>query len=181
MISKYTTRNVHKVVTLILYNLRSTIHVQIIFQISRGNLRSRKPNKALTKQANITGVQYLRGYHQVVSTLSFIPYPLLILRGSFSDAHDPDPPLIFGRLLRGRFRRRRRRIRGLLVSLTKALLLSSLIYHPPSTFNSDDGDVVSPPPYPAAVPCVVSSPVSSLVRFRNGNGLLSSPSPLPRL
>ena len=41
-----------------------------------GNLRAQKPNKAQTKGADIIVVQYLRAYHQMVSTSSFILYPL---------------------------------------------------------------------------------------------------------
>ena len=58
------------------YDLRSTINVQVFFSDFTGNLRARKPNKAQTKRANITGVQYFHAYHQVVSTSSFIIYHL---------------------------------------------------------------------------------------------------------
>ena len=61
-----------------------------------GNLRVQKPNKAQTKRANITGVQYLRAYHQVVSTFSFILYSLFILLPHYlcqlPFSHPPLPP-----------------------------------------------------------------------------------------
>ena len=63
---------------------RYEVHSKIIFPFSRvsdfaWNLRAQKLNKSQTKQGNITGAHYLCAHHQVVSTSSFIPYPLLIL------------------------------------------------------------------------------------------------------
>ena len=44
-----------------------------------GNMCAQEPNKVQTKRANITGVQYLRAYHQVMANEYFIHYPLFIL------------------------------------------------------------------------------------------------------
>ena len=63
---------------------QSEVHSKIIFLGSKfsdfaGNSRTQKLNKEQTKRANITDVHYLRAYHLVVSTYSFIFYPLFIL------------------------------------------------------------------------------------------------------
>ena len=62
-----------------IYDLWSTINIQVFFGFCRKLARAQNPNKSQTKRANLTGVQYLREYHQVVSTSPFILYPLLIL------------------------------------------------------------------------------------------------------
>ena len=59
-----------------------------------GKSRTQKPSKAQTKQANITSVQYLRAYQQVVSTLSFIIYLIFILLSHYlRQLHFFPPPL----------------------------------------------------------------------------------------
>ena len=87
---------------------------------------------------------------------------------SFSAAGYPNPPHIFWRLLGGRRWRRRRHIRGLLISPNEALLLYPPIHILPYTFDGDDGDIVYSPQ--ASVPGVVPFPVSSLVCWRIGDG-----------
>ena len=61
-----------------------------------GNSRAQKSGKTYTKRENITGVQYLFVYQQVVSTSYFILYPLLILISHYlhqlTSLSPPSPP-----------------------------------------------------------------------------------------
>ena len=61
------------------HHLYDYSHIDLNQLIYTGNSRARKTNKAQTKQENITGIQYLRAYHQVASNSSFILYPIFIL------------------------------------------------------------------------------------------------------
>ena len=60
------------------YELQSTINVQVLGGFAVISC-ARRSNKAQTNQAKITGVKYFCAYQQVVSTSSFILYPIFIL------------------------------------------------------------------------------------------------------